>query len=171
MWTCEHCGEDVEPHFDACWNCSASRRPTSSTVQEGVSAASAVAATLGPDGDEDAPPSPARRGKRSASTSARSRYNDAYIVAHSTIAHGNSVKALGIVFGALILVTGLLLTQQLGITVLVVSAIAEVAVASGIYGVGVVIAAQGQVLLATLDTAVNSSPFLSENEKAKVMSL
>jgi hypothetical protein len=36
---------------------------------------------------------------------------------------------------------------------------------------GVVVAAQGQILKAVLDTAVNSSPFLSNDEKAKIMSL
>lgn len=40
-----------------------------------------------------------------------------------------------------------------------------------LYCVGVLVAAQGQILLATLDTAVNSSPFLTNEDKAKAMSL
>ena len=26
MWHCVKCGEDVEDHFDRCWNCQANRR-------------------------------------------------------------------------------------------------------------------------------------------------
>lgn len=40
-----------------------------------------------------------------------------------------------------------------------------------LYVVGVIVAAQGQMLKATLDSAVNSSPFLTHEHKAEIMSL
>jgi len=39
------------------------------------------------------------------------------------------------------------------------------------WAIGVLISAQGQIVKATLDTAVDSSPFLSNEERAKIMSL
>jgi hypothetical protein len=39
------------------------------------------------------------------------------------------------------------------------------------YVIGIFVAAQGQILKATLDSAVNSSPFLTDAHKAEIMSL
>jgi hypothetical protein len=39
------------------------------------------------------------------------------------------------------------------------------------YLLGVLVAAQGQTLLASLDSAVNSSPFLTNHQKAEILSL
>jgi hypothetical protein len=36
---------------------------------------------------------------------------------------------------------------------------------------GILVAAQGEILNATLDTAVNSSPFLSNEQRGRIMSL
>ena len=44
-------------------------------------------------------------------------------------------------------------------------------VAIPIYVLGILVAAQGQILKATLDTAVTNSPFLKKEEMARVMSL
>jgi len=39
------------------------------------------------------------------------------------------------------------------------------------YIVGVLVSAQGQILKASLDGAVNSSPFLADEHRARIMSL
>ena len=39
------------------------------------------------------------------------------------------------------------------------------------YVVGVIVSAQGQILKAGLDTSVHTSPFVSNDDKAKIMSL
>ena len=39
------------------------------------------------------------------------------------------------------------------------------------WAIGVLISAQGQMVMATLDMAVNSSPFLSNEDRAEIMSL
>ena len=55
--------------------------------------------------------------------------------------------------------------------ILFASLISAAAIGTLTYFLGVVIAAQGQILRATLDSAVNSSPFLEDEQKAKVMRL
>jgi len=58
-----------------------------------------------------------------------------------------------------------------GAEVLVVGGIVAGLIALLFYLLGVLVAAHGQVLQATLDSAVNSSPFLTDADKAEIMSL
>ncbi len=44
-------------------------------------------------------------------------------------------------------------------------------VGTSLFAVRIIVAAQGQVLKAVIDTAVNSSPFLDDGERAAIMSL
>lgn len=97
------------------------------------------------------------------------RYTDAYSVARQLVASGNSMKALGAVAGALVAVLGLLLASSLG-TVAVVGGVAVgIGVWSSAHHRGQLTAAQGQILLAVLDTAVNTSPLLSNAGKAALL--
>ena len=104
---------------------------------------------------------------------AAQRYLDAYRVAKTIITFGKAIKAVGVfVGGALGLVSLSALTNQgfgeaLGAAGLVVAVVIGLLV----FLLGVLISAQGQILLATLDTAVNSSTFLSTRDKAEAMSL
>jgi fructose-specific phosphotransferase system IIC component len=97
------------------------------------------------------------------------RYGDAYRVGHSIAAFGRFIQALGVLAGVLAVAGGLVSDQgQAG----VLGGILVGFIAGGlIYGVGTMVAAQGQILLALLDTAVNGSPFLDEGQKAEAMSL
>lgn len=114
------------------------------------------------------------------------RYTDAYIVAKATVGIGNAVKAIGMfVGGGIALIFGLIAITSLaaaqnsnigigGVGGLVVGGIGVCfGVVAGLilFVFGVLIAAQGQTLMATLDTAVSASPFLLDEEKAKAMSL
>jgi hypothetical protein len=104
----------------------------------------------------------------SESTALMKRYRDAYLVARATATIGRVIKGIGILVGVL----GLAVVLQsrstgAGLVTLLVPAF----VGALPYCVGVLVAAQGQILLATLDTAVNSSPFLTNEDKAKAMSL
>ena len=49
--------------------------------------------------------------------------------------------------------------------------IIAIMVAAVFFVIGIMVAAQGQLLRATLDTAVHSSPFLTDDLRASVMSL
>ena len=110
------------------------------------------------------------------------RYTDAYIVAKVTVGIGNAIKIAGLCVGCGIAVlSGLIAVSSLnsnagigGIGGLLFGGIGVcfgVVVGLILFVFGVLLAAQGQTLMATLDTAVNSSPFLAEHEKAKAMSL
>jgi hypothetical protein len=102
------------------------------------------------------------------------RYQGAYQIARLTDIAGHLFKALGIFMGiaALVIVGFGVKTDYLekGFAALV-----ALCVAAGVFllffAVGLVVSAQGQNLKATLDSAVNSSPFLTNEQRAKVMSL
>jgi hypothetical protein len=100
------------------------------------------------------------------------RYRDAYLIAKATDAIGSSVKAVGIGLGALIAIGALIVggqnehAAQFFMGGLVLGAV----VAIPLYVLGVLVSAHAQVLKATLDTAVHSSPFLTKEEMASVMS-
>ena len=52
---------------------------------------------------------------------------------------------------------------------LLVRLVAAVAVGVPIYALGILVSAAGQVLKATLDSAVHTSPFLDQNQMAQSM--
>jgi hypothetical protein len=106
---------------------------------------------------------------------ASKRYADAYLVARAITKTGEAIKIIGVVLTVIIIIVGFVLdisrnTQGpwlmsgggfvlgfiIGIPVCIL---------------GILISAQGQLLKATLDNAVHSSPFLDDNQKAKTMSL
>lgn len=97
------------------------------------------------------------------------RYTDAYSVARQLVTSGNSVKALGAVAGALVALLGLLLASSLGTVAVVVGIAVGIGVWSSAHHRGQLTAAQGQILLAVLDTAVNTSPLLSNAGKAALL--
>lgn len=96
----------------------------------------------------------------SESTALMKRYRDAYLVARATGTIGKVIKGIGILVAALgVYVVGQSASRASGMIVLLPAFVGAL-----LYCVGVLIAAQGQILLATLDTAVNSSPFLTNEE-------
>jgi hypothetical protein len=108
------------------------------------------------------------------------RYKDAFLVARSIVSIGKIVRIAGIVIGgiAAIVVCGLMskpvapgaqadsVAARFALGVLV-----GIGVAVPLFVLGTLISAQGQILKATLDTAVNSSPFLKDEERAQIMPL
>jgi len=104
---------------------------------------------------------------------ATKRYKDAYLVARAVAAIGESVKYLGVVLGLVIIVVGYYFGAQMGRGLMysVGGAVAGILVAIPLYLVGILVSAQGQVLKASLDGAVHTSPFLDTEQKAKAMSL
>lgn len=93
------------------------------------------------------------------------RYLDAYRVANLTVWFGNAIKIAGAVMGILVFfaLADTLRSPRAGIAFgLIVAGIA--------FCFGVLVAAQGQLLRATLDTAINSSPFLNDDQRLRIMS-
>lgn len=105
--------------------------------------------------------------------SAIKRYRDAYTVAAFLVTVGSTVKGLGVVCGALLMVIGLAVAAQGGFgVVLGVAGLVAGPIGGAIFFIwGIVISARGQELRAELDVAVYASPFLNDAERASVMSL
>jgi hypothetical protein len=98
----------------------------------------------------------------------RERYKDGYLNSRAIVGFGSSIKSVGAVLGILIFFASFL--QKNTITI-IFSVIAAMLVAIILYFLGVNISAQGQILQATLDSAVNSSPFLDSEQKIEMMCL
>lgn len=109
---------------------------------------------------------------------AMERYRDAYRSAQVITRVGGVIKVLGIVLAILMFLIGLVIemnifgrddtAQFISLGVVGVSAIVVGVV---LYMFGVIVAAQGQQLKATLDSAVHTSPYLDLDAKARAMSL
>ena len=101
------------------------------------------------------------------------RYFDAYLSARVIDGFGQTAKGLAIAFGVVGLLASLILGSQggFGVPLGVITAGVAVAVGLILYVLGTLISAQGQLLKATLDTAVNSSPLLSDAARGRIMSL
>jgi hypothetical protein len=95
-----------------------------------------------------------------------SRYGEAYVIARSTVSLGGIVKRVGLYGGVLLVVLGLVASLSgggyfMGLVGMFFGALCVV----GGFVAGVIIAAQGQIMLAVLDTAVNTSPLATNEEK------
>lgn len=102
-----------------------------------------------------------------------SRYTDAYRVARVIVGVGQLVKTLGIVAFAVVLLISFGIGAETRSTA---GAVLSGAVAGGViwliaWVLGILVSAQGQLLKASIDTAVNNSPFLVDDQRAKIMSL
>jgi hypothetical protein len=97
---------------------------------------------------------------------AKGRYVDAYRVAGTINVFGQAIKIAGFIFAAVIFigVANSLKSPGAGL-------VAASIIAAFFFVIGIIVAAQGQMLKAAVDTAVNSSPFLDNNQKAATMSL
>lgn len=109
------------------------------------------------------------------------RYRDSYLLARVAVALGSTIKVVGIVLAGVILVAafffGTLIADDVknGGRVILVSIFIGIIISTIVgfvfYVAGVIVSASGQNLKATLDSAVNTSPFMDDQEKAQMMSL
>lgn len=153
MWKCKKCGEEVEDNFDACWKCQTDNgKPPAA---EGAFPPSA----------EGADPRPVRRSGRALGEQMQKRYGDAYGVARGSIFIGSVTKNVAIIIVAL----SVLFAIVSGAGFLRVGGIFGVFAGLLLYVGGVLISSQGQILLTSLDGAINSSHFLTDSERAGIM--
>lgn len=101
------------------------------------------------------------------------RYESAYSVANGLVNSGDGVKYLGMLVMVLSVLLLALAVPAVGGERVVVLILGSGGIILGLnfYNMGVLRAASGQLLLATLDTAVNTSPFLSNDEKKSALGL
>jgi hypothetical protein len=102
------------------------------------------------------------------------RYRDVYWSARFTVGIGQLVKLIGLLLG---LGVGIGMNRWFDYSRApqspsdLISGVSGFIVFAFFFIVGVIVCAQGQKLKAELDSAVYASPFMTEDEKAKVMSL
>lgn len=105
----------------------------------------------------------------------KSRYKDAYRQARTIVGIGSTVKVTGGVIGIIMILGTLIACSQLtsgtALGVFIVGAVCSSCVVLLIWVCGVLISSQGQIMKACLDSAINSSPFLSDEHRAEAMSL
>jgi hypothetical protein len=95
------------------------------------------------------------------------RYRDAYVVAKGIIFIGNAVKIGGACVGGLIILFGL---AAPGFMTGVMFAMGVLVGVSG-FAAGILISAQGQIMQSVIDTAVNTSPQITPEQKTQVMGI
>lgn len=110
-------------------------------------------------------------------TAAIERYEDAYRAAEKAVAFGDTVKRGGIFAGGVVFVAALVAFQLSSaersgfpvVSVLLIAFAVWLVLISQIVGTGFQVL--GHLLKAAVDSGVNSSPFLSNAQRAKAMSL
>ena len=94
------------------------------------------------------------------------RYRDAYAVASTIMGFGGVVKAIGVLLAGIVVLASLATSNDLGGGRAVLGGLLLGAWIGGIiYLLGILTSAQGQILRATLDTAVNTSPLLDHEHR------
>lgn len=156
MWNCQACGAENDEFQFQCSQCKTIKRrkpsidtaPVVSTVPD---ASSRVQKLI-------------------------RRYADAYIVAKATNGTGMIIKSVGISSAVLCCIAGFILYAK-GVPTIERLALVVISVLVGaFFGIlvmilGILVSTQSQILKATLDSAVNSSPLLTNEQRAKIMSL
>lgn len=170
---CQSCGSNMPDGMQYCQRCGAPMddpSPIGSEAATGNPAPSpSVAAASGQKTEE----AYAEGAGNSHAKAAARRYKDAYFVANSITGIGTLVKVLGVIAGVILFLLQAVTTSYLfrNEAAIVMSFITSFIAGLIIYVVGVLVSAQGQMLKASLDSAVHSSPFLDDEQRARVMSL
>jgi hypothetical protein len=103
------------------------------------------------------------------------RYKDAYRLGKAIVGVGDLIKGLGGVLAVIILGVTLYASSEVkgesGLATTTIGIGFAVFVGILFYLLGVIVAAQGQILKGVLDTAINTSPFLTDGHRAEIMSL
>ncbi|MEO6053935.1 MAG: hypothetical protein ABIP97_07995 [Chthoniobacterales bacterium] len=99
------------------------------------------------------------------------RYQDAYAVAHSLAVWGSVVKMLALITGAVILGMSYTMSARALIVFLFSGLYWAILVGLLLYVFGVFISTRSHAMMAALDQAVNTSPFLSDVERLEAMGL
>ncbi|MBS3973940.1 MAG: hypothetical protein KGZ89_03630 [Actinobacteria bacterium] len=161
MWNCSECREVLDDELDECWVCGTQRDDEAQESE--FTEAKKVAADMAPlNYESDA-----------TNRLLLPRYADAYIVARTIVGFGNLLKAFALVAPVIVALIGAWIfgSEVFVPLALIIGILPGLLIAVPLYALGLLLCAQGQMLHAVLDTAVNTSPLLSKREIRKVMSL
>ena len=163
---CPRCEESIEDTYENSW-CQHCGDPLPAEIKKRLPKLVALLASNSPneetiDSADSGPRSPVL-----------TKYRDAYRVGATLVTLGTSIKILGAILAAIIFLGALSSgSGSFGGGGVVVGGVFVAVIVGVLFWVcGVVVAAQGQILQATLDNAVATSPFLNNQERARAMGL
>jgi ribosomal protein L40E len=167
---CPQCGAALGPEASVCPKCGAEIAEASVYVCTACGAAVSVDATVcpqcGADVSEIAPEGSSR------APALRKRYDEGYIAAQRLVMLGGVVKIVGYALAGLLLLAALVVALNgVGRPGTFQWSVLAIAVGLLFYIWGTTLSANGHRLTAVLDTAINNSPFLSDDQRAEIMGL
>lgn len=182
---CPHCNKPIGDKHSDLW-CIECGNTLPREILAQIPGLAQFAAAAAPSSQSETPKPPEQSSKEIQSL--LNRYTDSYRVARVTVGFGGFIKFIGIALALVIVAGGILMANQpqtafggfpgmepgarsLNLPIVIGSLIWACIVGIFFYIWGVLISAQGQILKASLDGAVNSSPFLTNQHRAKIMSL
>ena len=98
------------------------------------------------------------------------RYRDGYFLAGAIDRFGSVLKVVALIVGGLIALAGLIYAVAWAVVGIVLLLMGVLVGGLG-YVLGVLVQAAGQLMKALFDVSVNGSHFLSDDQRAHVMSL
>lgn len=114
----------------------------------------------------------------------KARYKDGYRHAKGLDGAGSAIKALGVIVGILAVLIGISIGGSAassarefgpgagaGIFVGLLVGVPGALTGAILFVIGILVSSAGQIMKAQLDSAVNSSPFVSDIDRAEMMSL
>jgi amino acid permease len=182
MWTCEVCGAETQDTYRLCQKCGNPKpklpdisqpKQLKTEPQQPDQSPAYVESKVNNETPSESIGS--RHLKQIAAL--MTRYADAYRKARAIVGIGNSIKWIGIVIALLFVLGGFSAMNDRGPDMYIRTAIGIGAIIIGLIGgaiifiIGILVSVQGQTLKATLDSAVNNSPFLTNEHRARIMSL
>ena len=166
MWACAGCNEQIDDQFGACWQCGAAHDGKIQAQSD-----PSVGEPILPNGlrfSEAISQAKTTKTKSEIVLAVMRRYRDAYTSARWLIRLGSLVKLAAIFLAVVSFGTGLLLSALSPFATWISFAIGGF-ISVSVYVMGVLTSGQGQTNLATLDTAVNTSRHLCDEDVAELI--
>lgn len=170
MWNCPHSREKVEDNFDVCRHCQTGKG--GSVPETYFTSAKPKVNDRG--SAKDSPQVKVRDSSEAACL--MKRYTDGHLGARAISGFGSLIKLLAVVLAILRAIIGFLVAARDGprepVSYLGILGICA-GIISGVlfYVIGGPLSAEGQILKAFPDGAINGSPFLTNEQRKKIMSL
>lgn len=181
MWKCVNCGKENQSNRSHCWKCGTRADGTPPDHPENFvlpyergSASGVVAGTLTKDEQQSNVSSAGAVAESKEALSLMGRYRNAYTYARFIVGVGEVIKVVGITLAVLFFIalfaTGSAIKSNPLIS-LFTGILVGGSIGATFYVWGILVSAVGEILKASLDSAVNGSPFLANEQRARIMSL
>jgi hypothetical protein len=171
MWTCNTCGEQNSTHFVKCIKCGYLRdgSPPEGVSRETTVSTAFASSDVSQKHQQTQYPINSRK-QILAFDLIQNRYSAAYRLARGLAFLGRVITWVGILLAIIIVVGGVIANRTVGSLALLISLVSAGLLMLITFGLGGFVAAQSQVMLALIDTAVNTSPLLSKSDVSRIIS-